>query len=157
MFQKACHEPYPVLFLQPYPCLFLPHFFIACILPILFFLPSYPLHSYCFVRSQFKCIFFRPTFFFIFIFCLFRATPMAYAGTQARGSIEAVATGLHHSLVMPDPSHIGNLRHSSWQLGILNPLSKARDRTCILMDTSQIPLLWPHRKLSRPTFLISRD
>jgi len=38
----------------------------------------------------------------------------------------------------PDPSFICDLYHSSPQLQILNPLSKARDRTCILMDTSQI-------------------
>ena len=34
-----------------------------------------------------------------------------------------------------DPSHIFNLHHSSWQHQILNQLSRARDRTCILMDT----------------------
>ena len=34
----------------------------------------------------------------------------------------------------PDPSHACNLHHSSQQWGILNPLSEARDRTCILMD-----------------------
>ena len=37
-----------------------------------------------------------------------------------------------------DPSHICDLHHSSQQHWILNPLSKARDQTCILMDTSQI-------------------
>ena len=31
------------------------------------------------------------------LFLLFRATPSAYGGTQARGRIRAVATGLHHS------------------------------------------------------------
>ena len=40
---------------------------------------------------------------------------------------------------MWDPSHICNLRHSSWQLWILNPLSKARDWTQVFMDTSQVP------------------
>ena len=36
-----------------------------------------------------------------------------------------------------DPSHIFNLHHSSWQCQILiNPLSEARDQTCILLDTS---------------------
>ena len=39
---------------------------------------------------------------------------------------------------MPDPSRICDLHHSSQQCWILNPLSKARDQTCILMDTSQI-------------------
>ena len=36
-----------------------------------------------------------------------------------------------------DPSHASALRHSSQPLQILNPLSKARDRTCILLDPSQ--------------------
>ena len=30
-------------------------------------------------------------------FCLFRAAPTAYGGSQARGPIGAVAAGLHHS------------------------------------------------------------
>ena len=34
--------------------------------------------------------------FLVFVFCLFRAVP-AYGGSQARGRIGAVATGLHHS------------------------------------------------------------
>ena len=35
--------------------------------------------------------------FLFFIFCLFRATPEAYGGSQARGQIGAVAASLHHS------------------------------------------------------------
>ena len=43
----------------------------------------------------------------------------------------------------PDLSHICNLHYSSRQHQILNPLSKARDRTCILpMDASQIHFCW---------------
>ena len=34
---------------------------------------------------------------FIILFLLFRATPMAYGGAQAKGHIGAVAAGLHHS------------------------------------------------------------
>ena len=37
-----------------------------------------------------------------------------------------------------DPSCICDLYHSSWQRQILNSLSEARDRTHILMDTSQV-------------------
>ena len=37
-----------------------------------------------------------------------------------------------------DPSHICDLHHSSQQYWTPNPLSKARDRTRILMNTSQI-------------------
>ena len=37
-------------------------------------------------------------FYVLFIyFLLFRAAPVAYGGSQARGPIGAVATGLHHS------------------------------------------------------------
>ena len=34
---------------------------------------------------------------FFGLFCLFRATPMAYGGSQAGGRIRAVAAGLHHN------------------------------------------------------------
>ena len=37
---------------------------------------------------------------------------------------------------MPDPSHICNLHRSSRQCRILNPLSKTRDQTSTLMETS---------------------
>ena len=43
---------------------------------------------------------------------------------------------------MPDPSHICDLHHCSWQRQILNPLRERRDRTCILMDASQIRFCW---------------
>ena len=37
------------------------------------------------------------TFFFYFVFCLFRAASMAYGDSQARGRIGATAAGLHKS------------------------------------------------------------
>ena len=37
------------------------------------------------------------SFFFFFFFCLFRAFPMAYGDSQARGRIGAVAASLYHS------------------------------------------------------------
>ena len=37
------------------------------------------------------------SFFFFFVFCLLRATPTAYGGSQARGPVGALATSLHHS------------------------------------------------------------
>ena len=43
-----------------------------------------------------------------------------------------------------DPSCICNLCHSLWQCGILNPLSKARDWTCIFMDASWVLNLLSH-------------
>ena len=58
-----------------------------------------------------------------FFFLLFRAAPVAYGVTQARGIIRATTAGLHHS---------------SRQRQILNPLSEARDQTPKLMVPSQI-------------------
>ena len=42
----------------------------------------------------------------------------------------------------PDPSLVYSLHHSSRQHQILNPLSKARDQTHILMDHSQFRYHW---------------
>ena len=60
---------------------------------------------------------------FFFSFGIFRATPTAYGGSQARGLVGATATGLHHS---------------SRQRRLLNSLSEARDQTQKLMVPSWI-------------------
>ena len=76
--------------------------------------------------------------------------PIAYGGSQCRGQIRpfpAYAT----ATVTWDPIHICNLHHSSQHLGILNPLSKARDRTCNLMVPSrQIPFHCTTTGTSKP-------
>ena len=81
---------------------------------------------------------------FFFFFLLFSTAPEAYGSSQARGRIRAVDFGLHHSRskAMQDPSWICDLHHRSEQSRILNPLIKARDQTCILMDTNQIRFHW---------------
>ena len=63
----------------------------------------------------------------------------AYGDSQARGQIGAEAARLHnsHSNTGSQPRLLLT-PHSSWQHQILNSLSKARDRTCILMDTSRV-------------------
>ena len=43
---------------------------------------------------------------------------------------------------MPDLSHICELHYSSWQCGILHPLSEARDWTFVLLVTSQSCFHW---------------
>ena len=75
-----------------------------------------------------------------FFFCLFRAPTAAHGGSQARGLIGAIAAGLHHnhSSAGSEPSRVCNLHHSSWQRQTLNPLSEARDGTCVLMDASRV-------------------
>jgi len=55
-------------------------------------------------------------------------------GVQSERQLSAYTT----ATAMRDLSRVCNLHHSSWQHRILNPLNEARDRTCNLMDTSQI-------------------
>ena len=63
-----------------------------------------------------------------FSICLFRAIHMAHEGSQAYTTATATQ----------DPSLVCNLHHSSRKCRILNPLSKAGDRTCNIMVTSQV-------------------
>ena len=71
-------------------------------------------------------------------FCLFGAASTVYRDSQARGPVGTVVTGLCHSHSTRDPSRVCDLHHSSWQHRILNPVSKAREWTHILMDASRI-------------------
>ena len=64
---------------------------------------------------------------------------MAYGvprlGVQSEVQLLAYST----ATAMQNLSHDDcDLHHSSWQCRILDPLSKARDRTCILIDTSWV-------------------
>ena len=77
--------------------------------------------------------------FLIFIyFCLFRAAPMAYEISQDRGRIGAADASLCHrhsnsgsELCLQPPLQL----IETWDP---NPLSEARDRTPVLVDTSQV-------------------
>ena len=71
-----------------------------------------------------------------FIILLFRAIPVSYGSSQATGRIRAAALSLCQSHSKPDLSCICDLHYSSQQQWILNLLIKAKDWTCILMDTS---------------------
>ena len=63
----------------------------------------------------------RDSLIYFLSFFLFRATPVVYGNSQARGQIKAVATGLHHGHSNQDPSCICDLRHSWWQCQISQP------------------------------------
>ena len=55
-------------------------------------------------------------FYFIYLFILFfRATLMAYGGSQSWGQIGATDVGLHHSTATRDLSCVCDLHHSLWQ------------------------------------------
>ena len=74
-----------------------------------------------------------------FIFLLLRATSASYGSSQVRGRIRAAAAGLHHSHsnVESEP-HLQPATKAHGNARSFNPLSKARDQTCVLMDTSLI-------------------
>ena len=81
------------------------------------------------------------------LFCfalLFRASPVAYGNSQARGRISyrGWPTPGVTATAMPGQIRVCNLHSSSQQHQILNPLSKARDGTCIFMDPSRIHFHW---------------
>ena len=75
--------------------------------------------------------------FFLFIY-FFRARPVVYGGSQARGLIRAKSAGLchSHSNARPEPNLWPTLQ--PWQCQILNPLNEARDPTHNLMAPSWI-------------------
>ena len=61
-------------------------------------------------------------------------------GVKSELQMPAYAT----ATAMQDLSHICNLHHILWQHWVLNPLSEARDQTCILMDISWVLNLLSH-------------
>ena len=84
-------------------------------------------------------------FFFLF---LFRTTPTAHRGSQARGRNRASVAGLHTSAAIWDPSIVFDLHHTSQQHQIFNALSEARDGSHILANAmSGSKPSEPHREL----------
>ena len=79
-------------------------------------------------------------FFLLFVFLGLHPQHMEVPrlGVQSELQLSAYTT----ATATWDPSCICDLYHSSQQHPILNPPSEARDRTCVLMDPSQIRLLW---------------
>ena len=71
----------------------------------------------------------------VYFFLFFRATPKAYG--SSRLGVKSELQLLAYATAMQDPSLICNLQHNSQQCWILNPLSKAREQTHILMDTAE--------------------
>ena len=87
-----------------------------------------PFHTptYCVWRFRFLA-FFATTFYCLtFLFLLFRATPTAYGGSQARGLIRVTAASLYysHRNGAQAEGELCNLHHSSRKGQILNPLSE---------------------------------
>ena len=66
------------------------------------------------------------------------AMPMAYVSSQARAQIRVAAEACVTAAATLDQTHICELHHSSWKSWILSSQRKARDQTCILIDTSPV-------------------
>ena len=83
-----------------------------------------------------------PIKFLFFVFCLLSATSEAYGGSQLGVKSELQLPAYTTATAMPDPSLVCDLHHCLRQRQILNPLRKARDQTCVLMDTSRVCYHW---------------
>ena len=86
------------------------------------------------------------------VFLLFRAAPLAYGGSQARGRIGAVSPAYATGTAMQDLSHVCNLHHSLQQRQILNLLSEAGDQTHNLMFLVRFVSTAPWWELPRILF-----
>ena len=73
-------------------------------------------------------------FFFFFLGLHLQHMEVPRPEVKSELQLPAYAT----ATAMPDPSCVCDLHHSSWQPWILNPLSKAKDQTSFLIDTSQV-------------------
>ena len=94
-------------------------------------------------------------------FYLFHLFSFAFLGLHP-AHMELPRLGVKSELHLPayttatatsDPSCGCDLHHSSWQCRILNPLSEARDWTCILMVTSWVCYHWTTNGNSNLGFL----
>ena len=83
----------------------------------------------------------KPRRYFLVFFFL-RAAPLHMDIPRLGVKLELQPLAYATITALPDLSLDCNLHHSSWQHWILNSLSEARDRTCILMDISQIGFHW---------------
>ena len=78
----------------------------------------------------------------IFLEGLFRAAPRHMEVPKLGVKVELQPPAYTTATTPPDPSCHCDLHHGSQQCWILNPLSRARDWTHILMDPSQVHDCW---------------
>ena len=90
-------------------------------------------------------------FFFFFFFCFLGPHPRHME--VPRPGVDLELQLLASATATPDLSHICNL-HSLRQCWILNALSKAKDRTCVLTDASQVLNPLSHKGNSKPPSLL---
>ena len=75
-------------------------------------------------------------FFFFFVFFVFQGPYLWHMEIpRPGGKLDLQMLAYATAIAMLVPSRVSDLHHSSWQRWIVNPLSKARDQTRVLMDT----------------------
>ena len=79
-------------------------------------------------------------FLFLFLFCFLQSHPWHVEGPTLGVELELqlLVYTTATAIAMWDPSRVCDLHHNSRQCQVLNPLSEARDGTCVLMDPNQI-------------------
>ena len=82
----------------------------------------------------------------VVVVVVLRASPAAYGSSQARVESELQLPACATATATQDPSCICDPHHSSQQL-ILNPLSRARNGSHIVMDTSRFATAEPQQEL----------
>ena len=81
-------------------------------------------------------------FLFVFVFLGPHLRHLEVPRLRVKLELQLPAYTHSHSNTGSEPSRVCDLHHSSGQHQILNPLSQARDWTCILMKASQICFHW---------------
>ena len=84
------------------------------------------------------------THFYVYLFFLLGLHRQDMEVPKLGVELELVA----YAIATWDMSCIRGLHHSSRQCQILNPLSQAKDWTCVLMDASQIHFCWATKTTS---------
>ena len=83
-----------------------------------------------------NCYGYLQLFFFFFFFFLPHSQHMEVPRLWVE--LELHLPAYTTATVMPDPSRVCDLHHSSWKCQILNTLCRVKDQTRIFMDTSQV-------------------
>ena len=120
----------------------------------------YMIYILCsFSFTEHKMLHFHPYFLFFYIlkfyFIVFFGGPDPQPLGFPRLGVTLELYSLAYTICtpMPDLSCIWDLHHHSLQCWILNPLSEARDPTCVLTDISQIHFCWIMTGTPNPYFL----
>ena len=87
-------------------------------------------------------VFYKWTYHFFFVLLGSHLKHMEIPRLRVKLELQLQLPAHATATAMPDPGCICDLHHSSGQHRILNPMHWARDRTGVLMDTTQVHHCW---------------